>query len=1807
MNKVLLIITGLLFTINVYSQNRIIKQGGIIVDTISPTRLSPNGATNGQVLKWNGTAWVPQADNTGTVSEPSGQVVYGTGTGIDSENRFRYDGYTQINKASQSNSTPLQVITTDTSFATSNYFTPKELNVQGMTRRVWSDPRYGRFGNWREFISWDNSINNTGTKPDTTGNLIYNRGFNFLIDPQHNSKRPTVYESVEWSWRAPGENKNMWEWHIEAVDTLGRIYRPYSMAHNVDGSFGTFGISADQTFTYGTPGYGGNSNIWESKSFTTGIYSYGHKFQNQIRNDGQNYPIIEKYRKNRTVFQNIIGMSNNNKDVVLVGDSAGINVINRLIFTVNSPPSGNPKIVSSTGSLLIDSTLLLTKSNDANGYSIGMSSFSTADIMYQHYNGTGYYLSKNNASQPFFVHKNAPTYSFYVNNAGKVGINNNGPGVGTFDVIQQSNDFLGGIGLRSTGNNYGVFFRDNSNNMFLSENSLTRYAFLAGGIFKSYGKLVAGDASVLLQTTPGIEITNNGGTSAIFRYNASPEGAITANPGDMAIVNISGVGSSWIKRSGSGNTGWEQTITAGSGSITGSGSDEQVAIFNGTNTIYGNSNLIWKNSAIRLGIGDPSPNAGLSIKSDGGGVNEFIALRKGGTDWRMWVSDAETSAPSMRVGGNSASTWAWQFGWTGLTAHIFKSPPNSAAQPIMELKAQPSQSANLLMGSSSTGTADLFVFNNSGKLGLNQSSPTELLELGGTSAGIKFTSTSNTLSDKTLYHTTKDILRFGSSRSIDHRNIREITINQDSVYASGTYWDVAQLSMEFGGLELILESSGNSQGSYQVFKVPTTYANDWLSNYGVSPSNDVWYYMSSSEAYSRSWGDNFLANYKIAYKVNGPTLSIRLVNTSSTALDGGLVNVYGNASVKIGMRFSEGAKGNNAPAIITTSGTGMTLPTIYMPTVITGPNGRSVVRNGMSIGEGIKSYAAPTNGLAVQGNVGINLGASSATPQDELHVGGYIRSNNLNAAYEGILYANSDGRILKSTRTLNDYTSNTGIATRIPYWTTSSQWGHDDVFTYNATTNVLSAGNRVEIPSNATDARVFKSNSLLLSSRSNNNTWISDNIQYNGGWKYENAGLGSQIYFLNGQIQFRTFPSGTAGASITSETANTRMKIMNDGKVAVGYGAGDPGYQFDVNLPSGAAPYGYAARVQNGLKLERTDNPAAGASYGNSYALKLDHNLNSDPSTGFNHEITGANYNVILNASENNGGNVNGQAFTAAITGNNDVTFSQAFGIYNFMQGKKNQWSQHYLMFARMDDRAVTSPAGDVGIIQGIRMDINKYGTGVSNGTGAPTGLNSSVGTYEPTKKWRKATGVYANVSAATTVIGVDSRTTAADATPDSCSVNQMINNRMIMLNNHSTRRVATGTGIELTLGGRYNSLRGIYMLNSGTSQYTTLGRAIDLELSWDSTSHIIYSTANAPSYFVGRMGLGTANPSEALHVVGKIRNSNLSGSGDQVIYADANGVIKRTSFSISSLGGIPNLQSVTNVGYITSRSIRSDSFLHVRNALPSSGLRLQNTDATGNVGRTWEVSSTNEGQFYIKRSDLSRPTLKFTGNTSAFNGVGYFGGKLPTGEGTLFAVDSSTSIIPNIQVENKLDAAGGANAWFTAKIAHDGSETAPVYAGTKYETGGFSSVTYVNPGAGFMGIEVGTTSPEGGIKAMSIDDSGNIALGQGDSFDPNADVFPPGLYLTNGLLNANYITHTTSVTLSTTAPNFVNIFDGTTLTCTLPTPADNNRRMFYVKFKNAGTITGHIDNVSGASLSVASGEVYLFFCDGTTYWKLNN
>ena len=87
-----LIILILLFIPSLFfAQTNILRQGGFRIDTISINRLNSGGATSGQVLKWNGSIWVPSVDNTGSVSLTNQTIPYGTGTTITSDTRFLRD------------------------------------------------------------------------------------------------------------------------------------------------------------------------------------------------------------------------------------------------------------------------------------------------------------------------------------------------------------------------------------------------------------------------------------------------------------------------------------------------------------------------------------------------------------------------------------------------------------------------------------------------------------------------------------------------------------------------------------------------------------------------------------------------------------------------------------------------------------------------------------------------------------------------------------------------------------------------------------------------------------------------------------------------------------------------------------------------------------------------------------------------------------------------------------------------------------------------------------------------------------------------------------------------------------------------------------------------------------------------------------------------------------------------------------------------------------------------------------------------------------------------------------------------------------------------------------------------------------------------------------------------------------------------------------------------------------------------------------------------------------------------------------
>lgn len=62
----------------------------IINGGVSVLDINQNGATSGQVLKWNGTQWLPDDDDA-TPPIPSTEIVYGTGSGISSSPQLTWD------------------------------------------------------------------------------------------------------------------------------------------------------------------------------------------------------------------------------------------------------------------------------------------------------------------------------------------------------------------------------------------------------------------------------------------------------------------------------------------------------------------------------------------------------------------------------------------------------------------------------------------------------------------------------------------------------------------------------------------------------------------------------------------------------------------------------------------------------------------------------------------------------------------------------------------------------------------------------------------------------------------------------------------------------------------------------------------------------------------------------------------------------------------------------------------------------------------------------------------------------------------------------------------------------------------------------------------------------------------------------------------------------------------------------------------------------------------------------------------------------------------------------------------------------------------------------------------------------------------------------------------------------------------------------------------------------------------------------------------------------------------------------------
>lgn len=145
---------------------------------------------------------------------------------------------------------------------------------------------------------------------------------------------------------------------------------------------------------------------------------------------------------------------------------------------------------------------------------------------------------------------------------------------------------------------------------------------------------------------------------------------------------------------------------------------------------------------------------------------------------------------------------------------------------------------------------------------------------------------------------------------------------------------------------------------------------------------------------------------------------------------------------------------------------------------------------------------------------------------------------------------------------------------------------------------------------------------------------------------------------------------------------------------------------------------------------------------------------------------------------------------------------------------------------------------------------------------------------------------------------------------------------------------------------------------------------------------------------------------------VGVIRHNSTTGT--------YRGVLSGTTYvDFYTTGNAPSLQAVTNAGYFTTRSIRTDSLFRVRGTNSTlCGIELLNT--TSSTGRNWSLFSKNNGRLWLTSNGTNRTYWAGTG----FNHIGTFSvspiGTLTTvSEAVLSAVDSSATA-PAVVAENK-------------------------------------------------------------------------------------------------------------------------------------------------------------------------------------------
>jgi hypothetical protein len=279
-------------------------------------------------------------------------------------------------------------------------------------------------------------------------------------------------------------------------------------------------------------------------------------------------------------------------------------------------------------------------------------------------------------------------------------------------------------------------------------------------------------------------------------------------------------------------------------------------------------------------------------------------------------------------------------------------------------------------------------------------------------------------------------------------------------------------------------------------------------------------------------------------------------NLSSTGLvartgDGTVAARTIAAGTGINVTNGDGAAGNPtiASSVAVNAGTNVTVSTNGATFTVNATGGGGGTTETVSGGTGV---SVTTNGS----NYAVAIGQSVATSATPTFAGVTLTGGTPIIGYAWICTSTAGAGYWAPVASASGF-SGSGTTNYLAKFTSASTVGSSHVYDNGTNVGVLNTSpvTPLEVGTANTTNSNFKSGSFELQPYDASNVFFSNNAYYNGGFYYRASASASILYFANGEIQLRTFPSGSAGTTFNGNIV--QLKVNNDGSASLG-GSGSP-------------------------------------------------------------------------------------------------------------------------------------------------------------------------------------------------------------------------------------------------------------------------------------------------------------------------------------------------------------------------------------------------------------------------------------------------------------------------------------------------------------------------------------------------------------------------------------------------------------------------------------------------------------------------